>query len=153
MSFDLDTCKWVIWGTKRPYNTFGHIHEAFLRALIFLGKKVMWFEHGDDTSRIDFSNSLFMSLAGCATGLPQRKDCFYVVHNALGTQHMSYFEGLRVLHYGLYVSTNPPSVCGVEVGHEMYFNPGGPALVFRWGTDLLPHEIQANKPVRAFNRT
>ena len=27
--FDIRTAQWVIWGAKRPYNTFGHIHEAY----------------------------------------------------------------------------------------------------------------------------
>lgn len=150
-SFDLDTCKWVIWGTKRPYNTFGHIHEAFLRALKFLGKDAVWLENDEDVSGIDFSNTLFIALACACDGLPKRQDCFYVIHNSLGTPNAAKFEGLRTLHYGLYVSITPPSSAGIEVGPDMYYNPSGPALVFRWGTDLLPYEIEANKPSRAFN--
>jgi hypothetical protein len=151
VSFDLDTCKWVIWGAKPPQDTFGYIHQAFFRALKFLGKEVLWFDDRDDVSQIDFSNSLFMALACNMSGLPKRKDCFYFIHNALGTPYAEYFDGLRVLHYGLYVSTNTLSSEVAEVAPEMFYNPSGSSLVFRWGTDLLPHEIEANKPARTFN--
>ena len=83
---------------------------------------------------------------------PLHKDCFYVVHNALGTPYMSAFEGLRTLHYGLYVSTNTFDSSVIEVAPEMFLDAKRPALVYRWGTDLLPPEIEANKPTTAFNR-
>jgi len=151
MSFNLDTCKWVIWGAKPPQDTFGYIHQALYRALKFLGQEVLWYDDKDYISNIDFSNTLFVALACNMKGIPKRKDCFYLIHNALGTPYMQYFEGLRVLHYGLYVSTNKFSSDIVEIAPEMFYNPAAPSLVFRWATDLLPSEIEANKPARAFN--
>jgi hypothetical protein len=152
MSFDINTCKWVIWGAKRPYNTFGHIHDAYLRALKFMGKDVIWMEKGDDLSTIDFHNTLFMAVADYMSGLPLVKGgCFYVIHNALGTPFAEYFKDVKVLHYGLYVSINK-GMSGVEIAPDMFFDASKPSLVFRWGTDLLPHEIEANKPTTAFNR-
>ena len=148
---NVDTCRWVIWGARPPANTFGYIHQAYVRALRYLGKDVIWLDGNSDLSNLDLSNSLFVALACDMNGLPKRKDSFYFIHNALGTKYMQYFEGLKTLHYGLYVSTNSFDSTVEEVAPEMFYNPAGPSLVFRWGTDLLPFEIEANKPTRVFN--
>lgn len=150
-SFDITTCKWVLWGAKRPYNTFGHIHEAFLKALRFMGRQAWWLDNGDEMPPVELDNTLFMSLNTVLGGMPQRKDCFYVIHNILGDPAISYVNGLRMLPYGIHISTNKYSNRVVEVQPDCYFEPGTPSLSMRWGTDLLPYEIQANKPVRAFN--
>src|SRR5258708_29791373 len=150
--FDINTCKWIIWGAKRPYNTFGHIHEAFLRALKYLGKDARWLENGDDLSEIDFSNTLFLSMNCVVEGMPRRKDCFYVVHNILGDPRASYFEGLNLLPYGVYLSTTRCSPNVVELGPQSFFDrTSKPSLSSRWGTDLFPHEIEANKPKKTLN--
>src|SRR6266568_497835 len=150
--FDINTCKWVIWGAKRPYNTFGHIHEAFLRALMHLGKDVRWLEHDENISGIDFSNTLFLSMNCVIQGMPRRRDCFYIVHNVQGDPSQSYFDGLTLLNYGIHITTTRYSPNVVEIGPESFFDRTSVAtLNLRWGTDLFPHEIEANKPKKAFN--
>jgi len=152
MGFDINTCKWVIWGAKNSYNTFGHIHEAFLRALFYLGKDACWLDNGDDFSQVDFSNTLFITMNCVLSGMPRRKDCFYVVHNILGDPRLSYLDGLKMLAYGVHISTNKYSSDAIELTLDAFFEPAARSLQFRWGTDLLPHEIEANKPAQSFNK-
>lgn len=149
--FDIETCKWIIWGAKSQYNTFGHVHEAFLRALKHLGKDAQWLDYGDDVSNIDFSNTLFIGMNCVLQGMPQRKDCFYVIHNIQGDPRQGYFDGLKLLPYGIHISTNRYDSRVIELAPQVFFDPVTPSLVMRWGTDLLPHEIEANKPAAAFN--
>lgn len=149
--FDIQTCRWVIYGAKSPFNTFGYIHQAFLRALKYLGKDAQWLEYDEDVTRIDFSNTLFLSMNTVVHGMPQRKDCFYVVHNIFGDRNFSYFDGLKLLGTGVHITPNVYSKDVQVLGSDIYFEPDNRSLQMRWGTDLLPHEIEANKPTRVFN--
>jgi len=149
--FNIETCKWVIWGAKTPYNTFGHIHEAFLRALKHMGKDAQWLEYDEDTSKTDFSNTLFLTMNCVLRGLPQRKDCFYICHNVFGDKNYPYFDGLKLLGTGVHITSNIYSKDVQILGSDIYFEPDNRSIQMRWGTDLLPHEIEANKPTRVFN--
>jgi hypothetical protein len=149
VSFDLSTAKWVAWGAKRPYNTYGHIQEAFVRALRFMGKNAEWKDAGDHA---DEPNTIFLGLNTCFQGLPRRQDCWYVIHNGFDPPCRSYLDGLNMLAFGVHISTNSYYNC-IEIQPEVYFGPMMQALSFRWGTDLLPPEIEANKPAVAFNST
>ena len=161
---DLKTCNWCVWGCKNVYDTFGHIHEAFYRALKFRYpyRQVLWVDYQDDISRVDFSNTFFISCnVSDLTLIPKRLDCFYAVHNVndrvkghIGEQ----FSELSVLNYGVLCLATPDlrsytnEICpdALMAQHVQEKNHG--SVMFRWGTDLLPHEIQANKPLRVFNR-
>jgi hypothetical protein len=149
--FDATTCKWVIWGAKRPFNTFGFIHSAFYRALKYLGKDVQWLELGDSTADLDLENTLFLSMNTVIDGMPRRNGCFYVVHNIRGDEREPYFDGLSLLATGVHITPNVYSKNVQVLGSDIYFEPDDRVLQMRWGTDLLPHEIQANKPTRVFN--
>lgn len=143
--------KWVIWGAKNAYNTFGHIFQAFERALRFMGKEVYWFDNQDDTDQFDFSGSIFLSMNCVIYGMPKRKDCLYVIHNVLNDPSQSYFDGLKLLAYGIHVMTNRYETWVEEIGPDIYFDSRAKALSFYWGTDLLPHEIDAHRPDRVWN--
>lgn len=151
--FDIDTCKWIIWGaTERSgYNTFSHIHEAFYRALKYLNKDVLWLDYNDDLSQIDFTNSLFLSMNTVVGGMPRRRDSYYVIHNIFGDRNQSYFDGLKMLGYGVHITRNVYSKNVEILGKDIYFEPDNRSLQMRWGTDLLPHEIEANKPASVHN--
>lgn len=149
-TIDIETCKWVIWGAKRPYNTFGHIHEAFLRALKFLGKDAVWLDNGDDTSGIDFSNALVITMNCVLGGMPHHKGALYLIHNGNDPACQQYIQDLNVIVYGVHVSASRYGDL-VDLGPDIYFDVPHRIMMFRWGTDLLPHEIQANKPAKAFN--
>ena len=85
--------------------------------------------------------------------MPRRHDCMYAIHN-VEAQAKEYLAGLKYMNYGLYVSNMDVPGNAVELTRDTYFFPqpweAYDSVVFRWGTDLLPHEIEANKPVNAF---
>lgn len=151
MGFNIDTCKWVMWGGRDDLNTFGHIHWAFLRALKHMGKEAYYLDQTDDLSKYDFNNTLFMSMNCVLDGLPQRKDCFYFIHNISGDPRQSYFDGLNMMAYGVHVLSNKYSSSVQEIGPDIYFDASSRSMMMYWGTDLLPHEVEANKPARVFN--
>ena len=60
---DLQKEKFCVWGFKDRtyYDTFTHIHEAWYRALKFLGKQVLWLDACDPLDGIDFSDTFFIT--------------------------------------------------------------------------------------------
>lgn len=144
--------KFCVWGFKNSYNTFRHIHEAFYRALKFMGKEVMWLDDQSDISSMDFSHTFFITMNYALDGIPRRSDCFYAVHN-IEQRAKEVLSGLPLLNYGLYVDSM--NVNGSEkLAEDTFFNPqpweNYASVVFRWGTDLLPPEIEANKTTKVF---
>ena len=153
MTFDIRTAKWVIWGAsgRNGYNTFQHIHNSFYRALKHLGRQVYWLDEGDDLSQIDFHNTLFLTMNTLVKGMPQREDSFYICHNIFGDKNLPYFDDLKLVGTGVHITPNVYSKNVETLGSDIYFEPDNRSLQMRWGTDLLPHEIEANKPDRVFN--
>lgn len=154
-SINLKTCNFCVWGFKHSYNTFRHIHEAFFRALRFKypNRTVLWLDEQDEIYHINFENALFIGMHMDIQGIPRLESCAYAIHNT-DAATKEYFKGYFLLNYGLFVSNmNLPST-STELARDTYvlYQPWETydACVFRWGTDLLPHEIEANKPDRVF---
>jgi hypothetical protein len=149
--FDINTCQWVMWGAKRPYNTYGHIHDAFLRALEYQGKRAVWLDDGDDLSQLDMGNTLFLTMNCVVGGIPLSKECYYFIHNGSDVRELFTGPGMtRVVNFGVHISTNTYGDVP-QIGPEIWFDANSKSMSFRWGTDLLPNEIEANKPARTFN--
>jgi hypothetical protein len=149
---DLSKEKFCIWGFKNGrlntnsgpivdrYDPFMHIHAAWYRTLTALGKQVLWLDSRDDTRSIDFSNTFFITQNHIVRRewgvMPLRKDCFYAVHNSIQEGKEAFAE-LDVLPFGVQLYGSPT----VEVEGS---------INFPWATDLLPHEIERNKPAFPF---
>jgi hypothetical protein len=153
---NLKTCNFCVWGFKSgQYNSFRHILEAFYRALKsrFPERQVSWLDAHDDTFRVDFSNTFFISMEYAIKGMPLRSDCFYAVHN-MEARAKEYTKGFLTINYGLYVDSMDIPSNAIELSRDTFFFPqpwdSYDAVVFRWATDLLPHEIMANKPSKVF---
>jgi hypothetical protein len=167
---NLDTAKFCIWGYKnvnaqQEYRTFSHIFAAFYRALEAMGKKVIWLDGQDNLADIDFSNTFFISMDEVvvreAKRLPRRQDCFYAVHN--GDQRVRNALGdLDLLSYGVHVRTRAsldprvpepqPLTTRVDLAPDTPFFPESNVVTFFWASDLLPQEIEKNKPSQVFNK-
>jgi len=157
---NLNTCNFCFWGFYNTYDTFGHIFEAWLKALRFKfpNRQVLWLDDQSDISNIDFSNTVFISVnvAGMKN-LPKRKDCMYVVHNTDDNVKASFgdLSQYTFMNYGINAAATPISKDDIEVGLDAYLSlqpwEKYTSLIMRWGTNLLPHEIEANKPERVFN--
>ena len=163
---DIKTAKIIVWGMKDRYQTHSHIHEAIFRAAKFMRPESLWLDNSDDLSKVNWSNSIIITEHNPARSpnLPIRDDCFYVIHglndNAVARerfQNVNSRLSWNVYHdyshvYGTqgnpvndYVIGVPLTTC-MWLGEDTPLYPNERHMDFRWATDLLPHEIEANKP-------
>lgn len=154
MDFNIDTAKFCIWGFKNTYHTYGHVHEAYERALKHMGREVVWIDGATNTSGMDFSNTFFITqndvVAQDIDKLPLRKDCFYASHNNI-QKGRERFEGLNWMAFGNYLRKNPHrGPVETLISQDAPFYWDSKTVDFFFATDLLPHEIEANKPSRVF---
>lgn len=168
---DLDHCRIVVWGfrvdRKSYFHTHGWIHHGLYRAAKHLRPDSLWLDHEDDLTGIDFHNTLFLTEHDVAkNGMPLRDDCFYVVHGMsddaavrellfpLSNYHLSWNVYHDYSH--VYGTQGNPACHGITtmqfpltdkiwLGEDCPFYPKEQHMDFRWATDLLPHEIEANK--------
>jgi hypothetical protein len=155
----VDINKFIVYGFRNSYNTFGHIQEAWYRALKFKFPydSVSWVDEQTNPRTIDYENALVLTVnVADLRGLPHRKDIFYVIHN-IDDKVKQFFGDISqysVMNYGMYTSTTQLGD-DIEVGFETYLalQPHMPysSMILRWGTDLFPHEIEENKPTLVFN--
>lgn len=142
--------KVFIWGHKLHEHTHGYIHSSYYKAFQYLGHEVYWIDNRDDLSQYDFSDSVFFTENFVKKGMPLRKDCKYITHH-IDTE---YFTGSgipyeNVLKLGNYL---PSLEVHEKVEDLAYWDQSTRTLYQTWGTDLLPHEIDENNPIK-FNPT
>jgi hypothetical protein len=149
VEFNLNTCKWVVWGHRFAYHTNGHVMAGFYRALQHMGKPSYWLD-GDDGS-IDFSNTLFISFNDYAIDhpMPRRDDCFYAIYNGGDPRVRQYYADQKRLAFACIYYARSTEPYRVDLDADATWLPPC-GLEMRWATDLLPHEIEANKPSRVF---
>jgi hypothetical protein len=89
--------------------------------------------------------------------LPRRKDCFYAIHNTdeKVKELFGDISQYSYMNYGVHVLTADMSK-EIKVGYDQYLSLQShekyTCYTLYWGTDLLPHEIEANKPLaRVYN--
>jgi hypothetical protein len=144
---DFKTCKFIMWGFKTNYHTNGHILEGFYRALKHMGREAYWLDRHCDLTNVDWSNAFIITehQAVC-NELPRRDDCFYAVHNLNGHPvAQEYFQNTRHMHFGVWTRTYEDHglVVPLDASGAVYPEKGLADIL--WATDLLPHEIEANK--------
>lgn len=169
--FDLSTCKFIVWGYHSVYDTHGHIHHGFYKALNHIGKTVLWLDQADDISNIDLANSFIITNHDCLnkngywpweverkSEMPIREDCFYAVHGMHDNPavHELFKNHKCNLSWNVLTMRAMRNKIGLPVYSqlidEQYLDEDVPFslpqkyMEFRWATDLLPHEIEANKP-------
>jgi len=148
---DKENWKFVLWGHKSHYNTFYYIHYAYFRTFKHLGYKVYWFDDNDNVSGFDFSNTLFITEGQVDGKIPMRDDCFYVLHNCNKERYKDLFEKNRCTHMQTYTDS-VLQYNYTKLEDCIYADYEGKCLYFPWATDLLPFEIEQNKPSIPFNK-
>lgn len=164
--------KFIVWGYRNPltYHTHSHIHEGFYKALQHMGKDVEWLDPTDDISGKDFSNAFIITDHSCVgTGdywpweverksvLPILEDSFYCVHGLHDNSVKELFENhkwnlcwnvltMRAMRKGLDMPVGPDLKDEIYLDEDVPFSLSQKYMEFRWATNLLPHEIEANKP-------
>lgn len=151
MKFNYTDWKIVLWGWKGCENTYHYIHEGYYKAFKHLGAKVFWYDDNTDISNIDFKNTLFFTEGQQDQKIPIREDCLYVLHNCYDEKYKPLLEK----NYAVYMQTYTDDVLKYNItklDEAIYADYNGKCLYFFWPTNLLPHEIEANKPNKVFNK-
>ncbi len=150
MNFDPNTCKIIVWGMHNVYQTHSHIHEGFFRAAERMRSGSLWIDQ-DDQIAVDWSNTLVISEHNPAQRpeLPIRDDCFYVIHGLNDDPGCrKHFQKVKNrlswnVHHDCSHAFTPDYIL-IEEDTPLY--PNENHMEFRWATDLLPDEIERNKP-------
>lgn len=143
--------KVIIWGHKLHTHTSSYVHNAFYRTFEHMGFKTFWFDDNDDVSQFDFSKSLFVTEGQVDKKIPLREDCFYVLHNCYDDKYQQLYAKNRCMNLQVYTD----DVLGRKVDKIeecIYYDVPAKLLYMPWATDLLPHEIDNNKPQMPFNK-
>lgn len=151
MSINKEEWKIVLWGHKSNLNTFYYIHYAYVKFFKYLGYDTHWFDDSDDVSKFDFSNTLFFTEGQVDGKIPLRDDCFYVLHNCPDNKYSDLFSKNRCIIMQTYTDAILQYNYH-KIEECVYGDYVGKCVYFPWATDLLPHEIEANKPTVAFNQ-
>lgn len=132
----------IIWGHKIFSHTHSYIHHGFHKAFNYLGHECHWLDENDDISKIDMTNSLFITEGQVDKNIPLIETAFYILHNCDGNKYSSIPRNNRI---NLQVFTldctekyNAKEIPG-ECGHYLE-----DCAIISWGTDLLPYEINKN---------
>ncbi len=149
MIFNKKNWKVILWGHKLHSHTHSYVQNAFYRAFQHLGVDTFWFDDSDDISWFDFKNCLFITEGQVCHKIPLRDDCVYVLHNC-----DSKFDELRhknrAINLQVYTDYRINSHC-LKIDEGTYYDVPSNTLYMLWGTDLLPNEIEENKPKYIFN--
>lgn len=138
--------KVYIWGHKLHEHTHSYIHSSYYKAFENLGHEVYWIDSRDDLTQYDFGDSVFFTENSVKNGMPLRKDCKYITHH-IDTKYLvdAGVPYENVLRLGNYL---PSLEIYEKVDHLAYWDESTRTLYQTWGTDLLPHEIDENNPVK-----
>jgi hypothetical protein len=133
----------VLWGHKLHSHTHSYIHNAFVIAFKHLGYTTLWLDNRDDISKIDFTNTLFITEGQVDGNIPILSNCYYILHNC----NMDKYSSLPIDNYIiLQVYTNDVinkhKSTEIDKSTLTYYKDN--TLYMPWATDLLPEEINEN---------
>jgi hypothetical protein len=172
MPLNLDTAKIVVWGMIDRYQTHSHIHEGLFRAAKHMRPDSVWIDNSFDQTNFDWDNTIVITEHNPARSerLRVHPGCFYVIHGLNDDEACRFrFKDVKnrlswnVFHdyshvYGTQGNPVNDRVIGVPLTDVMWLGEDTPLyphekhMDFRWATDLLPYEIDANKPTELLGR-
>ena len=137
--------KIVIWGHKLHSHTHSYIHNAYYRAFISLGYNTEWYDNEDDISEVDFTKTMFITENQVDSGMPNKNDCLYIVHNIESYEKYQNVPENHIINLKCsYRDNNKNTKSFNEIQHSFYSREDRLSFFTLWATDLLPKEIQEN---------
>lgn len=135
--------KIIIWGHKLHSHTHSYIHYGFNKAFKAMGYETYWLDNKDDISKIDFSNSLFITEGQVDQKMPRRSDCIYILHNCDAKNYPTVPQN-RLLNMEVYTN-NSENYNFTKLADCIFYSTKHRTIHLPWATDLLPHEIDQIK--------
>lgn len=146
--------KFIAWGHSREHgstHTHGYIHRSYADAFAYLGYE-SYCKPDIYDNNFDYSNTLFLTEWQEADNLPIRDDCFYIFHNCGGEKYKALIDAKRAINLGVYTD----DVLNHNFSKKdecIYYDVNSSILFMPWATNLMPDEIETNKPNKIFNDT
>lgn len=147
---DFKDYKIILWGHKLHSHTHSYVHFAFNKAAKHMGYKSYWFDDNDNVSNFDFTNSIFITEGQVDKNIPIRNDCYYILHNCYDPKYKQLFDSNNAMVLQVYTDA-VLKYNYTKLDNCIYADYQGKCLYFPWATDLLPNEIEANKPYKIYN--
>lgn len=138
--------KVVIWGHYPIHSsTHGYIHNTYNKAFSYLGHDTEWVPN-EPVESSEYSNTVFFVEDSQKSHMPLRSDCKYITHHI----DTKYFIDAGVPYENVLKLGN--CIQSTEVFEKVedlcHWDESTRTLYQTWGTDLLPHEIDENNPVK-----
>ena len=132
--------KVVLWGHKLHSHTHSYIHEAFYNAFQHLGYDTYWLDNNDDTSHIDFSNSLFITEGQVEDKIPINDTSFYILYNCFRDEKYTQAkENGRVINLQVYLDKYRECFeDNRQIEPCVIVSPSQRIIFMPWATNLLP---------------
>jgi len=140
--------KIIIWGHPLHSHTTSYIHYGFFKALKYMGYDVYWIENNEQNSNFDFNNSIVFAERMDMSFLPIVDNATYFIHNLyLDFEDKYKVDYKNVWNYLVYhESYNLPDDLK-KIDNHSWISEKTKTIMIRWGTDLLPFEIDDISPV------
>jgi hypothetical protein len=140
--------KIVIWGLSINSHTHSYIHNAFYRAFKHLNYETYWLpDEVASLRKLNFSNSVFITVNIADKYIPIRDDCYYILHNCNDKKFIKLFENNKAILIQTFtkdkLSNTKDSDVDFKTDNPFIFGIKE-VLYLHWMTDLLPHEIDEN---------
>ncbi|MBT8578575.1 hypothetical protein G6695_04915 [Polynucleobacter paneuropaeus] len=130
----------VIFGHKLYSHTHSYIHQNFFNAFLSQGFRVLWIDENDETSNINFENSIFLTEGGVDEKIPLLKSCKYILHHCNTQKYVE--AGCKFVQLRNYEYQYISNAIGIEkINNWTYWESESSTLFQPWGTNLLPHQI------------
>jgi len=146
--------KFIAWGHSIEHgstHTHSYIHKSYKDAFCHLGYEAYCKPDIFDPN-FDYSNTIFLTEWQEAYNLPIRDDCFYILHNCDAEKFQDLIKNKQAIKLAVYtddvLKTN-----ALEKDKCIFYMNDERILFMPWATNLLPHEIETNKPTKVFNNT
>ena len=133
----------VIWGHKLHSHTHSYIHNAFYIAFKHLGYKTLWLDNKDDISKIDFSNTFFITEGQVDEKIPILQNSYYVLHNCNMEKYVT-LSKTNFIKLQVYTNDVINKHNAILIDKTMLTFYKEDTLYMPWATDLLPEEINRN---------
>lgn len=136
----------VIWGHPLHSHTHSYIHQAFQRAFDYLRYKWYWLDNKKPFKEYGIKlpdKCLYITEGNVSKNIILNPKSYYVLHNCeIKKYKEAGIPDNHILILQVYTKACIPH--SVPLNHSEYIRFDGKTLYMPWGSDLHPHEIDAN---------